>query len=59
MSDQTEAISSHIVSHISSNTQQAGVSANSPDSAGLCFETLSRLHLSLPQNRAASIVSSK
>jgi hypothetical protein len=44
---------------ISSDTQQAGVSANSPDSTNLRFESLSRLHLTLPQIRAASIVSSK
>jgi len=55
MSDQTEAI----VSHISNNTQRAGVSANSPGSADLRFASLSRLLLSLPQNRAASIVSIK
>ena len=43
MSDQTEVI----VSHISSDTQQAGVSANSPGSAGLRFESLFPLHLNL------------
>jgi hypothetical protein len=37
MSDQSETI----VSHISSDTQQAGVSANSPDYAGLRFKSLS------------------
>ena len=51
MSDQTETV----VSPIGYDTQQAGVSANSPDSAGLRFESLSPLHLTLPRNRAASI----
>ena len=59
MPDQTPTISNHIVSHISSDTQRAGVSANSPDSADLRFESLSRLHLTLPQNLTASIVSIK
>jgi hypothetical protein len=55
MSDQSETI----VNHISSDTQQAVVSADSPDSAGLRFKSIARLYLTLPQNRAASIVSIK
>ena len=55
MSDQAPTISSHIIS----DTQQESVSVNSPDSAGLRLESLSRLPLTLPQSRAASIVSIK